>query len=217
MANALGYAEDEARIALALNGEEKVWMGLGAGGVNHGIYSPVIGHWLVYSTGSGVHTGHTTYIHGSCRPATDNSYALGSGDYHWTKVYAKNGTIDTSDMKDKDILGSIDFAEDLILNIQPIKYMWKNGNHRRTRMGFVAQDVAQICDDMGLNLGLYTASYKNDEEKSYYGENIDDETLSWGMSYKELIAPMIQVIQNQHKEIETLRIEIQNIKEDIRR
>lgn len=155
------------------------------------------------------------------RPDEDNSTQLGHKDYRWTTVYAVNGTINTSDAKEKDVLGSIDYAHDLIMSLSPKAYMWKNGDHRRTRMGFLAQDVADTCNSLNKNLALVTASYIGDpslgEEDpmlhtDYFGEKVDDNKLRWGLSYHELVAPMVQVIQDQDKEIKQLRQELDDIK-----
>ena len=53
-------------------------------------------------------------------------------------------------------------------------------------------------------------------EKPYDGSSIDDEKLSWGLNYNELIAPMVLMIQKQDKRIKELeeRInEMENIME----
>lgn len=158
-------------------------------------------------------------VGGLIRPGTDNKYSCGSDSYHWTKVYAKNGSIDTSDRKEKDILGSINFAKTFIMNLKPIQYMWKDGDHRRIRMGFVAQDIAEKCKQLGLNLSLYSASYKlkdgqeyGEQSTEYYGEEVDDKLLTWGLAYSQLIAPIVQVIQDQQKEIEQLKKDIHELK-----
>lgn len=132
---------------------------------------------------------------------------LGSSSRHWYEIYAKNATINTSDFKEKDVLGSIDYAEDLIMNLSPIRFMWKNGDHRRTRMGFIAQDVAEVCKNLNQNLSLVTASYNDGGDvptRDYFGEDADDNDLIWGISYEQLIAPMVAVIQNQERRIAQL-------------
>lgn len=155
------------------------------------------------------------------RPNDDNGTDLGHENYRWSVVYAKQGTINTSDRKDKDSFTSIDYAHDLIMNLKPTTYMWKKGDHRRTRMGFIAQEVAETCNDLHKNLALVTASYKIDPElgeddpnltKDFFGEKVDDELLVWGLSYHELIAPMVQVIQDQDKELKQLRQELDELK-----
>lgn len=138
------------------------------------------------------------------RPGSDQSYSCGSTNYRWNKVYCIESTLSTSDRKEKDISGDIDFAKDLIMALNPIDFYWKNGDHRRKRMGFIAQEVSAWCKDHNLNLNLYTASYKGDDITPYYGEEVDDNQLVWGMSYGELIAPMVKVIQEQERRISEL-------------
>ena len=144
------------------------------------------------------------------RPSDDNTTNLGTSSYRWKKVYAASSSISTSDRKEKDVLGNIDFAYDLIMSLQPIRYMWKKGDHNRTWMGFIAQDIAKWCNERNLNLGLYTASYKDEEEDDghhdgYHGEEVDDNLLNWGLAYEELIAPLIKVVQDQQKNIDNLK------------
>lgn len=149
------------------------------------------------------------------RPNDSGTCSLGNSDYKWTRVYATNGTIQTSDRKDKDVLGDLDeeLATNLILNANPITYMWKDGDHRRTRMGFIAQEIAEECKAMNKNLALCTASFKGDPAfsdsgsdiaRDYFGEDVDDSELTWGLAYTELIAPLVKVVQIQHDNIQTL-------------
>lgn len=142
------------------------------------------------------------------RSSDDGTTKLGTSGYRWEKVYAKSSSISTSDRKEKDVLGDIDFAYDLIMSLKPIHYMWKKGDRNRTWMGFIAQDIAKWAKDKDLNLGLYTASYKDEEEnpahREYHGEIVDDKLLNWGLAYSELIAPLVQVVQDQQKTIKDL-------------
>ena len=145
---------------------------------------------------------------------------FGSSEIPWNNIYANtyygtNNVIQTSDKKEKDILGSIDYATDLIMSLTPTRYMWKNGDHRRTRMGFIAQDVAKVCNDLNQNLALVTASYVDKTTGDYFGEEVEDTLLKWGLSYTELIAPMIAVIQQQQKQITQLQNELNDIKQKI--
>ena len=151
------------------------------------------------------------------RPSDDDSTNLGTSSYRWKKVYAKSSSISTSDRKEKDILGDIDFAYDLIMSLKPIHYMWKKGDRNRTWMGFIAQDIAKWAKNKDLNLGLYTASYKDEEEnpahREYHGEIVDDKLLNWGLAYSELIAPLVQVVQDQQKTIKDLSDRISQLEQ----
>ena len=127
--------------------------------------------------------------YGNFRPEGVGTQSLGTQNNPWKDVWANDTSINTSDRKFKDDVEDITFSEDLIMNLKPVTYMWKDGDHRRKRMGFVAQDVADVCEKIGENLSVVTASYSDGSE--YYGEKADDENLRWGMSYEQLIAPMV--------------------------
>ena len=137
-------------------------------------------------------------------PSSNGTTLLGTSGHRWGQIYSSNTTISSSDIKNKDVIGSIDFAEDLIMSLSPTTFMWKDGDHRRTRMGFIAQDVAEVCKTLEKNLSVVTASYIEDENRDYFGEEVDDSKLTWGISYEQLIAPMVAVIQNQERRIAQL-------------
>lgn len=150
----------------------------------------------------------------SCfRPTSNSDVNLGTNDHKWLKVYAKDGISDGSDRKLKDNIESMSFAKEFILSLTPVTYMWKDGDHRRTRMGFIAQDIAKICKDLNKNLALVSASYVGDSDQAldYLGEEVDDSKLTWSLRYTELIAPIVQVIQDQQKEIDELKIKLSSL------
>ena len=142
--------------------------------------------------------------YGMIRPLGDQSAIFGTTASRWWKIYTYG--VDTgSDRKLKDITGNISFAKDLIMSLNPVEFMWKNGDHRRTRMGFIAQEVAEWAKSHNLNLSVYSASFKDDDDMTaYYGEDVDDEKLIWSMEYEQLIAPAIKVIQEQQHIIDDL-------------
>ena len=113
------------------------------------------------STGSNdvIHTVYLTTA-GNFRLDDDGDGSLGLASYRWTKVFAKNGTIDTSDRKEKDNIEELKFAYDLIMSLEPVSYMWKSGDHRRKHMGFIAQEASKVCNSINENLAFVTASYK---------------------------------------------------------
>lgn len=151
--------------------------------------------------------------YGIIRPMGDQSDIFGTTSNRWWKVYTYG--VDTgSDRKLKDITGNISFAKDFIMSLRPVEFMWKNGDHRRTRMGFIAQEVAEWAKSRNLNLSVYSASFKDDDDMTaYYGEDVDDEKLIWSMEYEQLIAPAIKVIQDQQHTIEDLTQRIEALED----
>lgn len=90
------------------------------------------------------------------RPFGDNTVLLGTSQYRWAAVYAANGTIQTSDEREKDIIGCIDdrylafFAETV-----PILYRWRYGDDKRIRVGIGAQSAEAALKASGLSLQQY--------------------------------------------------------------
>ena len=150
---------------------------------------------------------------GYWRPTSDkNESNLGSASYKWNTVYATN-TSTQSDRKDKREINAIEKALDFIMNLQPVQYKFKNSSTKqgRTHYGFIAQDVATIAKDLGVNLSLARAAHviQNEDgtiEDGYYdgSVNIPDEELSWSLDYNEFIAPLVAVVQEQQRKIEEL-------------
>lgn len=161
---------------------------------------------------------------GYLRPSSDkNESNLGSASYKWNTVYATN-TSTQSDRKDKREINAIEKALDFIMNLQPVQYKFKNSSTKqgRTHYGFIAQDVATIAKDLGVNLSLARAAHviQNEDgtiEDGYYdgSVNIPDEELSWSLDYNEFIAPLVAVVQEQQRKIEELKEEIKSMKGEL--
>lgn len=102
-------------------------------------------------------------------------------------------------------------------------------------MGFGAQDVAKVIDDLGIgDMSIVQASVIEEKEveienesgeketvterveKPYNGEAIDDEKLSWGLNYNELIAPIVLLLQEQNKKIKELNERIKELEAKVK-
>ena len=85
-----------------------------------------------------------------------------------------------------------------------------NGSFRRR------QTYKGVMTDIVKNASrLVFARITNDDgtETPYYGEEIDDSKLSWGINYNELIAPIVKLLQEQQMEIDSLKSEIEHLKQ----
>ena len=147
------------------------------------------------------------------------SSTLGTSSYRWNRLYAANSVDVSSDRKLKDNISDITFAKELIMSLNPVTFMWKDGDHRRKQMGLIAQEASKVCKDIGENLSFVRATYNNngkysyDKNGEYYGEDVDDDDLTWGISYDQLIAPTIKVVQELYTEIQTLKQQLRDLKE----
>lgn len=81
-------------------------------------------------------------------------------------------------------------------NIQNVKPEDKDGSKKRTRVhnGFIAQDVKQAMDELGVDFAGY-------QDASVQGCSDGDVR---GLVYEQFIAPMVKAIQEQQEIIDNL-------------
>lgn len=127
---------------------------------------------------------------GTTRPGADNTYDLGAAPYRWANIYAANGTIQTSDIRDKDLVGDLCFAGTMIDAVSPVLFRWKVGSYGmvasttetisdadgievpkvdqmprggvRIHAGFLAQDLKSAMDNAGVDFGAWGLSDRDD-------------------------------------------------------
>tara|TARA_R100000388_G_scaffold22352_1_gene17016 strand:- start:3634 stop:6621 length:2988 start_codon:yes stop_codon:yes gene_type:complete len=129
-------------------------------------------------------------------PSGDDSQDLGSSSNRWDDVFATNGTIQTSDERQKQNIETITEAEKrvaLVLKGKLKKYKFKaavtsKGDNARIHFGIVAQEIktafeAESLDPASYGMFCYDEMYTTDEEgnKTKVGD-------SYGVRYNELFA-----------------------------
>jgi len=149
------------------------------------------------------------------RPATNSGAYLGTTTYRFNTAFFTNA-ITASDLKEKDVIEDFDFkVKDFIMGLEPIAYRrkGKGDTGERIHIGLGAQTLAKHIKDLNLgDLSMVQASIIDGEnEKSYHGEDIDDELLSWGINYTELTPYLILMIKEQQNEINSLKNDITSI------
>lgn len=141
------------------------------------------------------------------RCETNGAAYLGTSGYRFNTAYFTNA-ITASDLKEKEVIEDYNFKyKDFIMSLKPIAYrrVGSGDNGKRIHLGLGAQDVAKCIKDLDLgNLSLVQASIVNDDgtESPYYGEDIDDNKLSWGINYTELFPNVILMLQDLYKNIQ---------------
>lgn len=163
------------------------------------ITSPAVTGTLTFNGGTGIiDASNTIVLQGNTHsvkwngninlcwyPEADNVAALGNpiGPIRWTAVYAVNGTIQTSDKREKKKIVNSDLGLDFVRALRPISYHWKkndNGKH----YGFIAQEILETLSG-----------------KEFSGI---DQNEKLGLNYSELIAPIVKAIQDLDKKVEKL-------------
>ncbi len=110
-----------------------------------------------------------------------------AGDIEYTGVLR-----DMSDIRLKDNVTPLESSLEKITQLQGISFTMKDSTAHDTEYGFSAQEVQKIYPDL------------------VHKANDEDGTLS--MNYTGLIAPLVEAIKEQQKEIEALRAEIETLK-----
>jgi hypothetical protein len=151
---------------------------------------------------------------GVVQPGTDNSYSLGASGIRWSSVWAANGTIQTSDEREKKDIIDSDLGLDFVSKLRPVSFKWKVGKNevtseldgldeegnpktkivvtpiegKRTHYGLIAQEVETLLDG-----------------KDFGGFIHDSETDIKGLRYDQFIPVLINAIKELKAEIEILK------------
>lgn len=119
---------------------------------------------------------------GSIWANPDNTYQLGAPSFRWSEVFAANGTISTSDAREKQQQRSISDAEQKVAQkirtmLQAFKWteaVNRKGDNARWHFGVMAQEIKDVFEEFGLDAHKYAMfCYDEWEEQT---EQIVDET-----------------------------------------
>lgn len=122
--------------------------------------------------------------------ADSGAVTLGGNNNKFKAIYAVNGTIQTSDEREKNIVGGIDERHrKLLRSLKPILYSWKNGDSG-LHAGLGAQTTERAMRECGIG-----------PEEQFC---VRYEDGSYSMIYDELIPLIIDSLQNIIDRIERL-------------
>ena len=175
-----GQTTNGGKLNFKYGGTTSAYISSNNGGSNTGIYFGNQGSFdrFVISHGGSIH------------PAADNIYSCGTGSFRWTAVYATNGSINTSDERQKDNIEDLSLGLNFVNSLSPVSYTWKANPDYGTSWGFIAQDVAEkVPQDSSI------ATY-------------DAEDDVWGLNYAQFTAVNTKAIQELSKMVEDLKKEM---------
>jgi hypothetical protein len=167
-----------------------------------------------------------TTINNRFSPATDNSFDLGSATLRWDDVYATNGTIVTSDEREKENIVPMSYGLEEIMKLRPVTYKWKNDKKGSTilseedkelKLGLIAQEVQLVLPEV-----VQTHDWRilSEEEPDVYSR-VPMERL--GMSYHEIIPVLIkgtqeqqEIIIDQEEKLELLEQQLEELEQELK-
>lgn len=135
----------------------------------------------------------------------DNTKALGTASYRWTTVYATNGTINTSDAREKENIKDISYGLTEIMKLRPVSFTWKDNKDYGTKIGLIAQEVEPVLKEV-----VKKEYFTTHDEKT--GKDITSDEYRYGIYYSDIIPVLIKAVQEQQEEIELLKAEIELLK-----
>jgi hypothetical protein len=170
---------------------------------------------LLVGTTSVPSGGQKMNIAGGITPSTDNSYIFGNSGLRWQALYAANGTIQTSDERDKTDIVDSPLGLDFICKVKPVAYKFKVGKNEvsvdedgnkvitpiagtRQHFGVLAQQVKEAVGDVDFGGWILTDTKKADSAQ--------------GIRYDEFVAPLIKAIQELNAKVDAQAAEIQALK-----
>lgn len=135
-------------------------------------------------------------VAGDLIPNAASRYALGSGAFPWTDVYADNDTIVTSGRdRKKDISYDLSAYGALFDRLRPVRYRLKDGTSGRVHLGLIAQEVEEALEDAGLTAMDFAGLVKTPREDGGFG---------YALRYGEIIALLIHEFQELKREVKEM-------------
>jgi hypothetical protein len=135
-------------------------------------------------------------------PSSDNTRTLGSAANRWNAVWATDGTINTSDAREKTNIRDLVYGLKEILQLHPVSFHWKNNMSEGNKLGLLAQEIQKVLPEVVRDYDYVT------DEKTGQATKVKTERL--GLAYSDIIPVLIHAIQEQQAEIEKLKVLIQN-------
>lgn len=166
---------------------------------------------------------------GAFRDAGDGNINIGASNHRFATVFAKTGSINTSDRNEKNTIADIDpeQAGKLIMGLKPSTFKFNDGTSGRTHWGLISQDIEELLPQIGMTDMDFAGFIKSPKTEDYYedvSETVTDEETGeektvtrkelktrviegeyvYALRYSEFIAPLICMVQNQQKQIQDL-------------
>ena len=107
--------------------------------------------------------------HGDFLPGANDRYNLGDGGLVWADIYAASGTINTSDREKKEaIVYGLYKLDGLLDKLEPCTFRFRDGTSGRSHAGFIAQDVEEALEELGLTTADFAGLVKSPRDDGGY-------------------------------------------------
>jgi len=130
---------------------------------------------------------------GSFVPSFDDGWELGTPSVRWMDIWAADGTINTSDARDKKNIRALDYGLKEIMRLRPVKFNWKNEDKPDDKLGLIAQDLQKVLPEVVRDFEYATNLQTGKKEKM--------PATHLGVMYADIIPVLIKAMQEQQVKI----------------
>lgn len=123
-------------------------------------------------------------------------------------------TSDARLKKNIEMLDSDD-CKNFILALKPRKFEFLDKADNETHAGFVAQEVAEIQAELGVEFAEEREIEPPDPDVPSMVLNSDEPQTEWTINYSSIIAPLVAVVQSQQAEIDILKQKLSELEAKI--
>ncbi|CAN5554668.1 hypothetical protein BH10BAC2_BH10BAC2_40840 [soil metagenome] len=132
--------------------------------------------------------------HGDFIPDTDNSHSIGNSTQRWIDVWSLDGSINTSDAREKKNIRDLDYGLKQIMQLRSVKFNWKDAATSDNKLGVIAQEIQKVLPEVVRDYEI-----KVDEAT---GKSTKVPAARLGVMYADIIPVLIRGMQEQQKMIE---------------
>ncbi|RXR20202.1 tail fiber domain-containing protein [Flavobacterium stagni] len=144
-------------------------------------------------------------------PMNDGTQSLGQAANRWNTLFATNGTINTSDRREKQDIQPLTYGLNQLMQLKPVTFKWKNQNidNHSVHLGFIAQDLQEVVPEVVVD-----SQWSNASEGA---PRVWEKAPLLGVNYAEVIPVLVKSIQEQqaliNKQNELLQLLQQRIEQ----
>ncbi|MBK8600835.1 MAG: tail fiber domain-containing protein [Flavobacterium sp.] len=172
--------------------------------------------WRIYNIGANLTIGNSAddlatvndlYQFQASRfmPMNDGTQNLGQAANRWNTLFATNGTINTSDRREKKEIQPLQYGLNQLMQLKPVTFKWNNPqiDNSNKHLGFIAQDLQEVIPEVVVDSEWIEVEGQGKVWKK---------TPLLGVNYAEVIPVLVRSIQEQQSIIESQKKEIEQQK-----
>jgi hypothetical protein len=119
---------------------------------------------------------------------TDNTISSGGSSLRWTAVFATNGTINTSDAREKENVENLKYGLSELRKLRPVSYNWISKPEEGRKLGLIAQDLQTVLPEV-----VRDWDWQYDEDGGNAPIKVPAERL--GVFYSDIIPVLVNGIK----------------------